>query len=364
MKTEDIDKKIGMPDVNEEWAKFEREVINKKAKFNRRTLYAWIGGMSIAASLLLFFVLSMKDELAEEPQLTAQTMIEERTIDATEVEAEEADIEVAAQPEVLIAEVKRTSKAHQKQDIKPDAAPIIMSRVMQPADTIKTLPARLIAQVRAYEQKSDPNRTTGFDDGSDDVPHTFDMKEYEGLSTTKVDDALQGRIAGLEIVENAGQLGADNHTRHGGINAKEDDNKDRAPLIVVDGTVLDNKIPTSNAKSTSDIISYLFGSLRTDITDIKVLKDSAATAAYGDKGKYGVLAITTKSKIKFLPDSIVAKIKKYEKKSDPNILTGSDTTRRDTVIILKDVKIKRKNDKDSVNGWKAIPLKKKKNDDD
>ena len=28
MKTEDIDKKIGMPDVNEEWAKFEREVIS------------------------------------------------------------------------------------------------------------------------------------------------------------------------------------------------------------------------------------------------------------------------------------------------------------------------------------------------
>ena len=75
MKTEDIDKKIGMPDVNDEWAKFESEVINKEKVAppkNRRTLYAWLGGMGIAASLLLFFVLSMKDELAEEPLLTAQ----------------------------------------------------------------------------------------------------------------------------------------------------------------------------------------------------------------------------------------------------------------------------------------------------
>ena len=40
MKTEDIDKKIGMPDVNDEWAKFESEVINKEKvapQKNRRT---------------------------------------------------------------------------------------------------------------------------------------------------------------------------------------------------------------------------------------------------------------------------------------------------------------------------------------
>jgi hypothetical protein len=30
MKTEDIDKKIGMPDVDAEWAKFEREVIGEE----------------------------------------------------------------------------------------------------------------------------------------------------------------------------------------------------------------------------------------------------------------------------------------------------------------------------------------------
>ena len=70
MKTEDIDKKIGMPDVNDEWAKFESEVINKEAapRKSRRPLYIWLGGIGIAASLLLLFVLNMK-----EPQSTGDT---------------------------------------------------------------------------------------------------------------------------------------------------------------------------------------------------------------------------------------------------------------------------------------------------
>ena len=258
MKTEDIDKKIGMPDVNEEWAKFECEVINKKAKHNRRALYAWIGGMGIAASLLLFFVLSMKDELAEEPQLTAQTMIEKRTIEATEVEA--AEIETAkietAKAETAKAEVKEAEEVE-------------------------------------VEVAARPNRMTGIDDGNDDVPRTIDMEEYEGLATIEADEALQGRIDGLEIVQNTGDQGAGRLMR-------------------------------------------LSGS-----------KDSVKSDT-----------------IKILPRNILANIRKYEQNSDPNRLTGSDTTRRDTVIILKDVKIKRKNDKDSTNKWKAIPLKKKKNDDD
>jgi hypothetical protein len=253
MKTEDIDKKIGMPDVNEEWAKFEREVINKKAKHNRRALYAWIGGMGIAASLLLFFVLSMKDELAEEPQLTAQTMIEKRTIEAMKVESAEVEAAEVEATEVEAAEVEEVE----------------------------------------VEVAARPNRMTGIDDGNDDVPHTIDMEEYEGLATIEADEALQGRIDGLEIVQNTGDLGAGRLMR-------------------------------------------LSGS-----------KDSVKSDT-----------------IKILPRNILANIRKYEQNSDPNRLTGSDTTRRDTVIILKDVKIKRKNDKNSTNKWKAIPLKKKKNDDD
>lgn len=50
MKTEDIDKKIGMPDVDAEWEKFEREVIDKNSTSNKSVIM-W--GLSIAASIAL-----------------------------------------------------------------------------------------------------------------------------------------------------------------------------------------------------------------------------------------------------------------------------------------------------------------------
>jgi len=62
MKTEDIDKKIGMPDVNEEWARFEREVINKESARPKRAA-AWAAGIGIAASIALMVVLGVQDKI-------------------------------------------------------------------------------------------------------------------------------------------------------------------------------------------------------------------------------------------------------------------------------------------------------------
>ncbi|MBO4658923.1 MAG: hypothetical protein J5637_04820 [Prevotella sp.] len=50
MKTEDIDKSIGMPDVDAEWEKFEHEVIDKKTAPTKRIM---LWGLSIAASIVL-----------------------------------------------------------------------------------------------------------------------------------------------------------------------------------------------------------------------------------------------------------------------------------------------------------------------
>ena len=61
MKTEDIDKKIGMPDVDAEWARFEREVINKESARPKRVA-AWAAGIGIAASIALMLVLGVQDK--------------------------------------------------------------------------------------------------------------------------------------------------------------------------------------------------------------------------------------------------------------------------------------------------------------
>lgn len=312
MKTEDIDKKIGMPDVNDEWAKFESEVINKEEpapKKSRRPLYIWLGGLGIAASLILLFVLNMKDELAEEPLLTAQTMIAEGVIEET---TEESPIATAIAEKV--EEVKQ-----------------IQRKVVRAAkkDTVKVLSAQLIAQVKAYEQNSDSNRMTGIDDDREEevrpsgTTRQIEMREYEGLGYTSIDEALQGRIAGLDVVENAGNLGSGNNVRLRGTSAMSSDG-DNSPLIVIDGKVSDKKIPASEVKSKSDILINLFGQIRdeVEVASIRVLKDASAVAVYGRQGENGVIEITTKKKIKTLPDSLIAKVKAYEKKSDPKILVG------------------------------------------
>ena len=72
MKTEDIDKRIGMPDVDAEWARFEQEVIGKEPKTNRRSIYSWMGGLGIAACLLLFFLINKGDEPKPETSVVAE----------------------------------------------------------------------------------------------------------------------------------------------------------------------------------------------------------------------------------------------------------------------------------------------------
>lgn len=66
MKREDIDKRIGMPDVDAEWARFEREVIGTSGKTRFRHAATWAVGIGIAAAILLLFVLNTDMEKATE----------------------------------------------------------------------------------------------------------------------------------------------------------------------------------------------------------------------------------------------------------------------------------------------------------
>ena len=72
MKREDIDKRIGMPDVDAEWAKFEREVIDTSAKPRFRHVATWAVGIGIAVAILLLFVLNTDMEKATEMPLKAE----------------------------------------------------------------------------------------------------------------------------------------------------------------------------------------------------------------------------------------------------------------------------------------------------
>ena len=122
---------------------------------------------------------------------------------------------------------------------------------------------------------------------------SIDMKEFEGLSMTTVDEALQGRIAGLDIVANSGNLGSGTSMRLRGVSSI---NSNANPLIVVDGNVWEtdrnNDIDFSNAND--EKFAELLNVNPEDIDNITVLKDAAATAIWGSQGANGVIEIKTK----------------------------------------------------------------------
>ena len=122
---------------------------------------------------------------------------------------------------------------------------------------------------------------------------TIDAKEFEGLGITSVDEALQGRIAGLDIVSNSGNLGAGTSMRLRGVSSI---NGNTQPLIVVDGNIFESDYNSNFdfANATQDQFAELLNVNPDDIETINVLKDAAATAIYGSQGANGVIEIKTK----------------------------------------------------------------------
>jgi len=122
---------------------------------------------------------------------------------------------------------------------------------------------------------------------------TIDTKEIEDMQAASIDQALQGRMAGVDITASTGDPGAPMQIRIRGtssINGAVD------PLIVVDGMPYDITVPSDFNFATSDENNYgqLLNIAPSDIKEISVLKDAAATAIWGSRAANGVLVITTK----------------------------------------------------------------------
>lgn len=96
------------------------------------------------------------------------------------------------------------------------------------------------------------------------------------MPAAQIADLLQGRIAGLSIVNSSGAAGATPTLRVRGVNSIK---ADGGPLVVIDG------FPGGNLSAINPA----------DIKSIEVLKDASSTAIYGSRGANGVILITTKS---------------------------------------------------------------------
>lgn len=119
------------------------------------------------------------------------------------------------------------------------------------------------------------------------------MEEFEGLGITTVDEALQGRIAGLDIVFNSGDLGAGSTMHLRGVSTITGNVN---PLIVVDGNVWNNdfKQDIDYATANQEQFAQLLNVNPEDIASITVLKDASSAGIWGAQGANGVIEIKTK----------------------------------------------------------------------
>lgn len=103
------------------------------------------------------------------------------------------------------------------------------------------------------------------------------MGDVRTAAVTSIDQAMQGRIAGADIMSTSGDPDATTSIRIRGTRSISASND---PLIVVDGVL--------------DAVSDLNDINPSDIESISVLKDASSTAIYGARGSNGVILITTK----------------------------------------------------------------------
>ena len=103
------------------------------------------------------------------------------------------------------------------------------------------------------------------------------ISDVQKAPVKSIDDALAGRIAGVQVSSSDGQPGTSASIVIRGANSITQDN---SPLYVVDGFPIEN---------------FNFNTLnQSDIESIEVLKDASSTAIYGSRGANGVIIVTTK----------------------------------------------------------------------
>ena len=131
-------------------------------------------------------------------------------------------------------------------------------------------------------------------------------RDITAIPTTNALEALQGKVAGLDLTASSGKAGADlSFTIRGERSLKASN----APLILVDGI---------DYGTTLDINP-------SDIESIEVLKDASSTAIYGTRGANGIIIVTTKkgkagkSKVSLNAFASINMISSY-----PSIMNGAE----------------------------------------
>lgn len=159
---------------------------------------------------------------------------------------------------------------------------------------IKMVEDKVLEEVTVTAQQV--QRTGGLEILEREMTHAtqkISMDDMEGLSFSSVDQALQGQIAGLDVVFSSGDVGSGTQMRLRGNSMLEGD---ATPLIVVDDNIfeIDEGSSFDFETATNEKFAELLMVNTEDIAEIEVLKDAASCAVWGSRGANGVIKIKTK----------------------------------------------------------------------
>lgn len=125
---------------------------------------------------------------------------------------------------------------------------------------------------------------------------SLSAKDFNKGTFTSADQLIQGKVAGVQMINNSGAPGGASTVKIRGASAVTGSGQ---PLYVVDGVPLDGRSPRpgigdvglGGSNPGNNPLNFINPS---DIASIDVLKDASATAIYGSRAAYGVVLITTK----------------------------------------------------------------------
>lgn len=243
MKTEDLDKKIGMPNVDAEWTRFEREVIDgeetKESSLAKRL--AWSLGIAASIALLVGVFLFMRNDKNKN------------------LEADTTPMEYRKKP------------------------------VQEPSDA--NADEHLFAEVTPPSAVDSPK--------NDDVIKQTGGEKGANALNKKQDEELQQRIAQLDIVATSADLGPGHTMRLGG-NPRDND----SILVVIDGKPVPFSTNQLSSATIEDLERYFETDIESVMVYKDENNKLPYILKYGELAKKGVIDIKTKSDIQLTSDML------------------------------------------------------------
>lgn len=152
----------------------ESEPARSETKPRRWWLYA---AVAVAASIALLIVFNFGKQQTPQEPLVAKHIVEKPVVSEPEPVEEPESVAEEPQQKMAETEVQPSRKPVKKQrKVVMKRVELIPTSEAEPTE-MKTMPASVIAQVKAYDQQSDLSRTTGIDDADPLVAMAAQMED-------------------------------------------------------------------------------------------------------------------------------------------------------------------------------------------